>query len=543
MSKNKINIAVIDDGINEKYFKNIGKLVHNIEVSPDCNIKQRSGYDAYSISHGTICGSIIKKGSPDTYLSSIKILDSKTKVSNKNQLIKAIKWCIHNGIDLINLSLGSSCFEDYKLLKDIVGELYINDVVIVAAMNNKDIITYPASFGNVIGVKTCKTEKLGEFEYLFMDTPLDGIEIHACSSYMLRDCKGEIYVSNLSNSYAAPAITSKVANLMEDCGKLGLDEIRWNLALESKNKDKRIFTYFHRSLEWVENTIAFCINYNWLPLEKVKNCSINIQKIVDINTDKIENVFERINDYLKNEEYILDGIGTIILIFDFGLNYTENDIESLCKQLGYLKKNIVLLPIEYKALSLDIPFAEYNGRLVYPREWNRYSVIESNTYCDNVPIIGVFSLCVDMNLEIISQISNLLKNDGFNCIVSSTESIGLLYGFSFIPLTDDGVREESLKRYYDSLINFYEANVLIASISTKEISECACKASCFNFDLKVFLVDKIGNELLKIVDEKSIIFVINGNSAPCGLPKNKVFFLNSQGVFGLYKYITNFFND
>ena len=40
MKKNKINIAIIDDGINEKTF-NTGLLKYNIEITPENIVKKR----------------------------------------------------------------------------------------------------------------------------------------------------------------------------------------------------------------------------------------------------------------------------------------------------------------------------------------------------------------------------------------------------------------------------------------------------------------------------------------------------------------------
>ncbi len=544
MCKNRINVAVIDDGINEGYFKNIGSLSYNIEVTLEGDIRHRTGYDAYSISHGTICGSIIKKLSPNINLSSIKILDNKTQKSYRNQLIEALKWCVYNEVDVVNLSLGSSCFSDYVALKNTVAELYKEKIIIVASMNNKDIITYPASFGNVIGVKTCTSEKLGESEYLYIDTPLDGIDIYACSRYMLRTFKGEIYVSNSSNSYATPSITSKVVNLLGLYGKIELDEMKWHLGLDSKRMSKKCFPHFFRDIEWVENAIVFCVNCNNISLEKLKPCNINIEELVHINIDSIDNVFGKVYSCIMSEKYILNNVDTIIIIYDFKLEYTINDLESLYKQLEFLNKSIVLLPIEYKFLKLDLPFTEYKNRLVYPQAWLQNNETTNSFYnSSSIPIIGAFNLSRYINLDVISQISSSFKNDGFNCLVSTTESLGLLYGFRFLPFSAIDIKEGMLKRCFDNMINFYEANVLLTSANIQDLSKYTFYASCLDYDLKVFFVDEISNEILEILDDKSVVFLMSDNLAMHALPENKIFLLNGQGVQELYRFIQLFFGN
>ncbi|WP_261781581.1 S8 family serine peptidase [Clostridium botulinum] len=110
----QINVAIIDDGVNEKLY-NTGVLKYNIEITPNLMIRERKKYDKYKSSHGTTCAAIIKKYLPYSVLSSIKILNDKCEGSVE-QLSLALKLCADKEINLINLSLGSTYFDDFEIL-------------------------------------------------------------------------------------------------------------------------------------------------------------------------------------------------------------------------------------------------------------------------------------------------------------------------------------------------------------------------------------------------------------------------------------------
>lgn len=48
-----INIAIIDDGVNENLYST--KINYNKEVTIDLDVVERADYDTYQPSHGTLC--------------------------------------------------------------------------------------------------------------------------------------------------------------------------------------------------------------------------------------------------------------------------------------------------------------------------------------------------------------------------------------------------------------------------------------------------------------------------------------------------------
>ncbi len=220
----ELHIAIIDDGINQKLY-NTGELEHNLEVTSDLQICERGGYDPFLPSHGTTCAAIIKKYAPEAVLSSIKILSDESRKGMKEQLICALKWCADNAIRLVNLSLGTIDFRDFNEIKEAVNYAGEKGVVIVAACNNRNIFTCPASLENVIGVRCDLQDKLKEREYTYGFSP-DGIEITSCGSHKLVKFNDEVKITTPSNSFAAPVITSIVYELQKNNPDISLYDIR-----------------------------------------------------------------------------------------------------------------------------------------------------------------------------------------------------------------------------------------------------------------------------------------------------------------------------
>lgn len=231
--KKQVNIAVVDDGINENRYKT-GKLIHNIEITRDLQIEPRQGYDTFAPSHGTTCAAIIKKAVPDALLSSVKILSDINRKGIRAQLVKAIEWCADNNINLINLSAGTIDYRDFEEIKDCVRRAEEKGLVIVAACNNRNIYTCPASLANVIGVKCDRESGLDEGEFIYNTFAPDGIEISACSAHKLTDHNGKEHITSKCNSFSAPAITAEVYKIITGKKAANVNEINNELQKRAK---------------------------------------------------------------------------------------------------------------------------------------------------------------------------------------------------------------------------------------------------------------------------------------------------------------------
>jgi hypothetical protein len=235
----KIKLAIIDDGVNEKFAAGI-QLDADYEVV-DGIVNERKVRDLYQRSHGTDCATILCNHTKNYQLYSIKILDDQ-RTANKKDLITALEWCLNNGVELVNLSIGSSYYKDYADLKMIIDHLLSKGVIIVAACDNRNIRTFPASFPGVIGVRTDRVGILKEKEYVFIDNPGDGIDIIAYSEFTVRYSNGEQKQLSANNSYAAPYITALVCNYLSR-HPLNIESIRRHLKIGGVCKDVTAYDY------------------------------------------------------------------------------------------------------------------------------------------------------------------------------------------------------------------------------------------------------------------------------------------------------------
>ncbi|WP_438434656.1 S8 family serine peptidase [Gorillibacterium sp. sgz500922] len=219
------HVVVIDDGINEGYYQ-CGDLLYNMEVGPDGTMFTRTGYDPYRISHGTTCAGIIRKYAPGVVLSSVKIISDDRSTTSKKHLLQALTWCLSIPADLIHMSLGTRCFADFDGIAGIIGKLAERGTLLVAACDNLNRVSCPASLNTVIGVKCDEEGLLQDGQHLFHSKPYDGIEITARSGHSLVNFRGETSVTSVCNSYAAPYVSALLCRFMQNSPMLSLEKAR-----------------------------------------------------------------------------------------------------------------------------------------------------------------------------------------------------------------------------------------------------------------------------------------------------------------------------
>ncbi|SHH82285.1 Subtilase family protein [Sporobacter termitidis DSM 10068] len=200
---------MIDDGVDERCF-DIGKLENNIVFKKD--VGERSAALRYS--HGTICAAIIRKYAPNAHLSSIKVLSGEIPTGEKTDLVKALTWCLDNDVQIVHMSIGTSCFKDFDDIREIISRLYHKGTILVAAHKNRYCFSVPACLPGVIRVRHC--EELKDAEYSLKKNSYYDHEIVASGNQLLHDDNSIVCPSGSCNSYAAPVITATINNIMDD---------------------------------------------------------------------------------------------------------------------------------------------------------------------------------------------------------------------------------------------------------------------------------------------------------------------------------------
>lgn len=153
----KLKVAIIDSGVNRKDSllkdKEIESLYYAEGKFQNCLIS--------STMHGTEVVKVLLHEAPDIGLLSIRVLqeDNRCMIS---AVLKALRYCIDNEVQAINLSLGSCSAGSRRLeeMKKLCDEAEEKGIAVFAANHNiPGRVSYPANFSNVIGVHTSEELK------------------------------------------------------------------------------------------------------------------------------------------------------------------------------------------------------------------------------------------------------------------------------------------------------------------------------------------------------------------------------------------------
>jgi len=149
-----VNVAVIDSGIDEEHPDIKGSVKGGVEVIQGRENKiEILSPPAITddCGHGTACAGIIKRIAPHINLYSVKVL-SKNGQGRGEIFLAGLQWAIENGMDVINLSLGTTnrvyTGKFFKLLED----AYYNGNIIVCAAKSIPSFSLPSVFSSVISV-------------------------------------------------------------------------------------------------------------------------------------------------------------------------------------------------------------------------------------------------------------------------------------------------------------------------------------------------------------------------------------------------------
>ncbi|MCL7746779.1 S8 family peptidase [Halalkalibacter alkaliphilus] len=162
-----VKIAVIDSGIATNH--SALKVTGGVSM-----VNYTNSYND-DFGHGTHAAGIIASTASKApgvaqgvQLYAVKTLD-RNGMGRLNDTIRGIEWAVNNGMDIINLSLGTD--ESHTALRSAVDEAHERGVIIVAAAGNKHSnfdkpmpVQYPARYGSVIAVSALdKNNKIARF--------------------------------------------------------------------------------------------------------------------------------------------------------------------------------------------------------------------------------------------------------------------------------------------------------------------------------------------------------------------------------------------
>lgn len=155
-----VKVAVLDSGIFKEHEDLHGKVAKEYNaINPGQPVVDDFG-------HGTAVAGVITANDNDVgiigvsqnvQLYDVKVLNADGK-GNIEDLISAIKWCIEEQIDVMNISFGFQ--KDNKDLEQVIEEAQLNGIIVVAAAGNTYGlgVDYPARYDAVKSVNSINSK-------------------------------------------------------------------------------------------------------------------------------------------------------------------------------------------------------------------------------------------------------------------------------------------------------------------------------------------------------------------------------------------------
>ena len=390
-------IAIIDNGINRELIckdKIQAQIV--IDENNRC-IEDKNEIQITDFQHGTFCALIVEKYNSHCILNSVRILDR----NGKGGIEK------HN-IRVVNLSFGTTNFNECEKLKKLVNKYAYNGMIIVAATANSGFVSYPASFTNVIGVATIGSPLSYSKDYMQM-----GIDTVVPSEHMVKMFNEEIRTS-LSNSYAAPYVCALIEN------RLNIDK-----ALDIKKLKE-----YAREQSRTE-MVGGVYEPDW-----VYRAYVTGRK----KTSRADYYFETVSGEFNE---IREEVDTVIAC-------TVADLESLDAK----NKNVIYLGKE------DIYNIDVQG-FFWSRETRQQQIL-NNHYQGNSLEVPVVVLAIETAIDsfyILTELKRAFACDGYNAYTIEMEPECVLYGLEYMP--EPVADYEAWKTFIESQVFYKQSDLVI----------------------------------------------------------------------------------
>jgi subtilisin family serine protease len=205
-----VRIAVIDSGVDESH-PAIGAPVSGyVEVSEGpAGLVYDNQIHGDTSGHGTMCAGIIRSLAPRCELYSVKVLGS--GMGGRGTVFAGgLRWAIDHGMQVCNLSLGTTKKDYVPLLHELADLAYFRGICLVTAANNLPIPSFPSMFASVISV-ACHG---GKNPYLVIHNPKPPVEFGAPGIDLRVPWLNGEWITTTGNSCAAPHITGLIAKIL-----------------------------------------------------------------------------------------------------------------------------------------------------------------------------------------------------------------------------------------------------------------------------------------------------------------------------------------
>jgi subtilisin family serine protease len=226
-----VKVAIVDSGVDADHPVIDGRVAGYmaISVTPEGELVFDDSPHEDMSGHGTACAGLVLGIAPECELYSVRVMGRKG--GKGSALVAGLHWVIEHGMQVANLSLGTTMRDFFGTLHEVTDEAYFRHVVLVTAANNFPTPSFPCEFASVVSVASHETND----PYLFYYNPAPPTEFGAFGIDVPAAWKGGGVSKVTGNSFAAPHITGVVARIQEKHPSLTVFQVKAVLRALSAN--------------------------------------------------------------------------------------------------------------------------------------------------------------------------------------------------------------------------------------------------------------------------------------------------------------------
>lgn len=225
-----VRVCVVDSGVQRDH-PLVGQVTASYVVTdtPDgTEVVETEADDRCG--HGTACAGIIRELAPDCELYSVRVLGDGFSGSGAH-LIAGLRWAVHQGFDVINMSLSTTKTKFVEELRQLADLAYFGRTAIVAAAHNTAVESFPWRFSSVISVGSH-----GEAERdMHLYNPVPPVEFFAMGQNVRVAWPDGISMPVTGNSFATPWIAGRCAQALAKHPELTVFQLKTLLYLTAAN--------------------------------------------------------------------------------------------------------------------------------------------------------------------------------------------------------------------------------------------------------------------------------------------------------------------
>jgi subtilisin family serine protease len=206
-----VKVAVIDSGIDNTHPAIAGRVKGYVAfpMDTDGQLQRNEAPHGDVFGHGTACGDIIRRLAPDADLYSVQVLGPMLRGKGP-VFLAGLHWAIENGMQVVNLSLGTPKQEYFGPFHELADAAYFKNIMLVTAANNVAVTSFPSLYATVTSV-ACHE---GQDSYEFYYNPAPPVEFGAPGINVNVAWFGGGEMTVTGNSFSAPHITGLIAKIL-----------------------------------------------------------------------------------------------------------------------------------------------------------------------------------------------------------------------------------------------------------------------------------------------------------------------------------------